>query len=75
MHDTDTDAPTTTKPKPRWVECADAAAEVLTRTGGGQALTPEERDASVREAHAWMQLAYLYREDPALPADAPAPDA
>lgn len=49
---------TTTTTKPRWVECADKAAEVL---DVARKATNEERDAIIREANAWMQLGYLYK--------------
>lgn len=47
----------TTTNKPRWVECADEAASVL---AVARTAISEERDAIVREADAWMRLAYLY---------------
>lgn len=56
---------TETTNKPRWVECADKASEVLDTA---RALPSSEKDNTVREADAWMRLAYLYRgEDVAKP--------
>lgn len=53
--------PTETPTKPRWVECADKASEVLTAAREADP-TDGAKDAIVREAHAWMQLAYLYAD-------------
>lgn len=51
---------TTTTNKPRWVEVADRAADVL--EAARQTDSSEDRDSVVREAHAWMQLACVYRD-------------
>lgn len=51
---------TETTTKPRWVECADKASEVLDTARSVR--EPVEKDATVREADAWMRLGYLYRD-------------
>lgn len=51
---------TETTTKPRWVECADKASEVLDTANTIR--EPVEKDATLREAHAWMQLACIYRD-------------
>ncbi len=50
-----------TTTKPRWVECADMASGVLTKA---RDVEPKdgEKDAVLREAHAWMSLACIYRD-------------
>jgi hypothetical protein len=50
----------TTTAKPRWVECADEASKVLT---AARIVTDREsKDGIVNEAHAWMNLACIYRD-------------
>lgn len=51
----------TETPKPRWVECADKASAVLDTARAADS-TDGSKDAIVREAGAWMQLAYLYAD-------------
>jgi hypothetical protein len=50
---------TETITKPRWVECADKASNVLDAARDAK---NDEKDAIVREADAWMRLGYLYRD-------------
>ena len=52
---------TETATKPRWVEVADKAAEVLD-TARDADPTTGAKDAITREAHAWMTLACIYRD-------------
>lgn len=52
---------TTETTKPRWVECADKASEVLDKARDADSETGA-KDATVREASAWMALAYLYAD-------------
>lgn len=47
--------------KPRWVECADEATQVLKAARSEDDVS--KKDAVVREAHAWMTLGRLYREE------------
>lgn len=51
---------TDTATKPRWVEVADTAALVL--ADAREMKEPVEKDATIREAHAWMNLACIYRD-------------
>lgn len=53
---------TETQTKPRWVECADKASEVLEAARNAKCDGSGEKDAIVREADAWMRLAYLYAD-------------
>lgn len=46
--------------KPRWVECADKAAEILETARGER--DPGMRDKIINEAHAWMRLADIFRD-------------
>lgn len=50
---------TTTTPKPRWVECADKAAEALEAAPCAQ---PVDQHTFVARAEAWMRLAVIYRD-------------
>jgi len=46
--------------KPRWVECADKASVALDAAAAADDVN--ESDANIREADAWMRLAYLYAD-------------
>lgn len=48
--------------KPRWVECAEKAGEVLERAEHEKDVA--QKEMAINEAHAWMRLADIFRMGP-----------